>query len=299
VGALDGNLYCLDANSGSVTWKFQTGGPIQATPTIVDNAVYVASSTPVPDGTLYKLDASDGSVIWNVAIPYVLDRSGDMGHYLFASPTVGDGKVFVRSGLYMNYALDATTGETIWACEARINPGTSYQAGGVIQQCAMLYVHDRVFFNDFYGISCRNATDGSEIWYTWLSRENLAQGLTYAYNRIYTVTEARCLYVLDEASGEKLSYYDQFGSQMHSMPSLSNGFLYVGCRDWNVYCFGEDMLMEDESAPSASISSEQVWSSPIKLTETAPITAETVILAVISVACIIGTVSFWTLRKRK
>jgi outer membrane protein assembly factor BamB len=239
VGSLDGNLYCLDANSGTVLWKFQTGGEILATPTIVDGAVYVPSCTPIPNGHLYKLDADDGTVIWDAIIPYVLDRTFDMGNYLLASPTVAEGMVFVRNGVYLTYALNATTSEIIWTCEARINIGTGYQAAGVIQQGAVLYMHGRVFFNDYYGISCRNATDGSEIWYSWLSRESLAQGLAYAYSRIYTVTETRSLYVLDEFTGAKLSSYSGFGSQMHSMPSLYNGSLYVGCRDWNVYCFGE------------------------------------------------------------
>jgi outer membrane protein assembly factor BamB len=300
VGALDGNVYCLNANSGSVIWKFQTGGEILATPTIVDNAIYVPSCTPIPNGSLYKLDANDGSVIWNVNIPYVLDRTFDMGNYLLASPAVGGGMVFVRSGVYTNYALNATTGEVIWTFNARINTGTAYQAGGVIQQGAMLYMHGRVFFNDYYGISCRNATDGSEIWYTWLSRESLAQGLAYAYSRIYTVTETRCLYVLDEFTGTKLSCYDGFGSQMHSMPSLYNGYLYVGCRDWNVYCFGDTRLMSSEPAPSASISSEQVWSNPTTPTaEASLITTEIAIIAAVAVACIIGVVAFWALRKRK
>jgi outer membrane protein assembly factor BamB len=57
----------------------------------------------------------------------------------------------------------------------------------------------------------------------------MAQGLAYAYGRIYTVTETKCLYVLDEFTGAKLSYYNNFGAQMHSMPSLYNGSLYIGC----------------------------------------------------------------------
>jgi len=56
VGSLDGNLYCLNANTGTVIWKFQTGGPIQATPTIVNDEIYIPASTPIPNGTLYKLD---------------------------------------------------------------------------------------------------------------------------------------------------------------------------------------------------------------------------------------------------
>ncbi|MDE0505902.1 MAG: PQQ-binding-like beta-propeller repeat protein, partial [Candidatus Poribacteria bacterium] len=47
-------------------WKFKTGGPIHASPIIVDGTVYVGST----DGTLYALDAKRWGVKWTF-------RSGD------------------------------------------------------------------------------------------------------------------------------------------------------------------------------------------------------------------------------
>ncbi len=78
VGSLDGNLYCLNANSGDINWKFKTDGPIRATPTIVDNRIYFPSctgvypiylATPSPNGDFYCLNADTGSVIWHKEIP--------------------------------------------------------------------------------------------------------------------------------------------------------------------------------------------------------------------------------------
>lgn len=240
VGSLDGNLYCLDANSGNVTWKFQTGGPIVATPTIVGNAIYIPSCTPIPNGKFYKLDLN-GNVVWNLTIPYVLDKTLGAGFYLLASATVAPdlGMVFLRNGLRLNYALNATTGATIWTYDGRYNPGTPFQSGGVSQLNAMLYKYGTLYFNDFYGITALNALNGSEVWHAYLSRENLAQGLSCAYGRIYTVNEAGVLYVLDALTGEKLSYYYFGNLQMHSIPTPWNGSLYVGTNDWNVYCFEE------------------------------------------------------------
>ena len=298
VGALDGNLYCLDANSGTVVWKYQTGGAITAAPAIADGAIYVSSNTPKPNGALYKLDLS-GKVIWNINIPYVLDPTPGSGQWLPAAPTVADGMVFLRNGMRLNYGINATTGAIIWTYDGKYNPGTSNQLGGVIQDNAMLYNYGRLYFNDFFGITCRNATDGSEIWYAYLSRENLAQGLAYAYGRIYTVNEIGVVYVLNALTGEKLSYYEVGGAQMHSTPSLYNGNLYVGSCDWNLYCFGEARLMSGEPAPSASISSQQIMSNPTEATEAPFITTEIAILTAVAVACIIGIVSYWAQRKRK
>jgi hypothetical protein len=75
-----------------------------------------------------------------------------------------------------------------------------------------------------------------------MSRENLAQGLSYAYGRIYTVNEAGALYVLDSLTGEKLSYYEFGNLQMHSIPTPYNGSLYVATNDWNLYRFDEAMV---------------------------------------------------------
>ncbi|MCW4016322.1 MAG: PQQ-binding-like beta-propeller repeat protein [Candidatus Bathyarchaeota archaeon] len=296
VGGLDGNLYCFDASNGDVLWQFQTGGPISATPTIVDNAIYISATTPSPNGTLYKLDANTGNEIWNVAIPYFYS----VGNNMLASPTVAEGMVFVRGSHRFNYALNATTGETIWMYDGLHNPGTPEQLGGAQQRDAILYKYGRVYFCDYYGISCRNATDGTELWYTYLSRETFSPGLSYAYQRIYVVTEAQVLYVLDALTGEKISYYGEFNGHIWSTPTPYNGNLYVGCIDWGLYCFEESRTASFTSeAPSASLSSEQIMLNTMETTEKADISTETAITAAIAVACTIGIVSFYILRKRK
>lgn len=243
VGSLDNKVYCLDANSGNILWTCPTDGVIRATVSVVDNAVYASSCAPasgsVGNGTLYKIDASNGNVIWTTKIPYSMNRTTGQGNYLFAAPTVADGVVFVRSGLFYTFGVNATTGKIIWTYEARFNPGTQVQSGGVIQINAPLYRSGKIYMNDFYGIVCLNATYGTEIWYTYLSRENVSPGLAYSFGRIYTVAESRVLYVLDAQNGSKVSYYDNFGSQIHSNPALYNGSVYVGCQDWNLYCFSD------------------------------------------------------------
>ncbi len=66
-------------------------------------------------------------------------------------------------------------------------PGYWWTIWRVMQLVSPLYKYGKIYMNDFYGIVCLNATTGNQTWYTYLSRENLAQGLAYSYNRIYTV----------------------------------------------------------------------------------------------------------------
>jgi outer membrane protein assembly factor BamB len=231
----DGKLYCFSASDGALLWKFNTGGTFSTSPLVVGDAVFIPASK-APGGILFKLDANNGTQIFNVTIPGYLSSPG-----VSASAVYGEGMVFVRTTYRYNYAVNATTGEIVWTVESRYNPGTPEQYTAVTQVCAMLYQYGRVYFNDFYGITCVNAFNGSELWHTWLSRENLAQGLSYSYGKIYTVNEAGVLYVLDALTGKKLSYYEfpGGGAQLHSMPVPYNGSLYVGSLDWNLYCFEE------------------------------------------------------------
>jgi outer membrane protein assembly factor BamB len=286
VGALDGNLYCLDMTTGAISWKYQTGGPIIAAATIADNAVFVPSCTQRPDGTLYKLDLN-GNLVWKIAIPYVLNATAGAGYWLCTAPTYADGMVFLRNAFRLNYGIDAATGEILWTYDGQYNPGTPSQLGGVLQINAMLYSYGKLYFNDFYGITCLNAKNGSVIWTTWLSRENLAQGLAYSYGRIYTVNELGALYVLDALTGDKISVNTDFGSsQMRSAPSLYTGNLYVGANDWNLRCFGEARTMNTAASaspvspspmPSATPEATPVISeaSPIPTTSSVPTNAPT------------------------
>jgi len=299
VGSLDGYLYCLDANSGAVIWKFTGEQPcvIFASPTISGNAIYLASTRggypvgsgpAVTNGDFYRLDLN-GNVIWHNEIPYLLNLTANRGNNLFASPTVAAdlGMVFLRNGYRMNYAFNATTGATLWTYDGMYNPGTPGQAGGAPQMDALLYKYGALYFGDYYGISCLNATNGKAVWFTYLSREVNMQGLTYAYGRVYVVTEAGVLYVLDASTGAKLSYYEFGNFQMHSLPVPYNGNLYVGAPDWNMYCFGDSRVMS-AAAPQASVSSVSSLQAqePSVITPFAPASTPTTAYIAIAVAVI-------------
>ncbi|MFB3889692.1 MAG: PQQ-binding-like beta-propeller repeat protein [Candidatus Bathyarchaeia archaeon] len=246
VGAADKNLYCIDADTGTVLWKFNTPGTISTTPAVDNGAVFIPCSTSGLAALLFKLDANTGAQIFNVTLP------GFGGGTVSASPSVGGGMVFVRTTYRFNYAVNASTGKIVWMIDSRYNAGTPQQVTGPTQVTAMLYAFGRVYFNNYYGISCVNAFNGTELWYTFLSRENLAQGLSYSYGRLYTVNENGVLYVLDALTGEKLSYYEFVGggAELHSTPTPYNGSLYVASFNWNLYRFDEAPPAEPYTPPS-------------------------------------------------
>ncbi len=57
---IDHHVYCLDASTGKVVWRFATEGPIRLAPTVTKQRVYVGSD----DGFVYCLDTAKGQLVW-------------------------------------------------------------------------------------------------------------------------------------------------------------------------------------------------------------------------------------------
>ncbi|RRJ33530.1 outer membrane protein assembly factor BamB family protein [Halocatena pleomorpha] len=95
----------------TVAWRFPIGSPIDQ-PVVAAGQVYISDST-----ALHVHDAATGSQQWTVATDTA---------QLYTAPTVRDGVVYlgVRNGPESVVALDAASGEQLWAFEA-------HQAGAV------------------------------------------------------------------------------------------------------------------------------------------------------------------------
>lgn len=248
-------LYCFNALNGAIIWTYNATQDIHTMkPTVVDGAVYFGANgifMREAGPHVIKLNATTGAQIFNVVIP------GYFGGYsyfpnIYASVTVGAGMAFARGIYRYNYALNATTGAIVWMVDGKYNPGSPFQAQGNGQYAPMLYEYGIVYFPDYYGITAVNALNGTELWSTYLSRENAGPGISYSYGRIYTVTEAGALYVLDASSGAKLSFYQLGHTTLKSVPTPYNGSLYLGSRDWNLYCFQEAPPQQFHGALSTS-----------------------------------------------
>ena len=107
-GSSDGNIYALDAVTGGLRWKFQTGDVVHSSPAIADGTLYAGSW----DTFLYALDAATGQEKWRF-------KTGDDPEYhnhvgIQSSPMVADGVVYFGSRDSYAYAVEAATGKQIW-----------------------------------------------------------------------------------------------------------------------------------------------------------------------------------------
>jgi outer membrane protein assembly factor BamB len=144
IGNGDGKVYALRLEDGTLAWSFATGDRVWATPLVHENTVYVASL----DKSLYALDLTNGSEKWSLetlgALPgapvmaggklwvygfgdqiyQVAPETGDVlwtfeggEDWFWATPTVGEERIFFSDVAGNVYAFDIDTQELVWKTE--------------------------------------------------------------------------------------------------------------------------------------------------------------------------------------
>ena len=144
----------LAPNGNQTFWKFQTSGPIKASPVASGGKVFVGST----DGYLYAVNATSGAKLWEFWAGSAVNTS-----------TIGLGKVFITCAAGIAYALDVDSGTQIW----------NKSLGGKSSSASPLLVGSRIFavgnqiiyaLNEAVGVQLfdegvRNASDIERLMY--------------------------------------------------------------------------------------------------------------------------------------
>jgi outer membrane protein assembly factor BamB len=142
VGGDDPGFFAVDAASGQLLWRGDTGTDENGTAVVADGTAYLGGSAESGEGHLYAFDAATGALLWcrdePIFTPAVLDGVGYSGSvagivYAFDTATgqerwrvslggvvrpvaVAQGVVYAPSdGDRALYALDAATGQQLWS----------------------------------------------------------------------------------------------------------------------------------------------------------------------------------------
>jgi outer membrane protein assembly factor BamB len=111
-----------------------------------------------------------------------------------------------------------------------------------------------VYLIDKFDLAAVNGTTGAAIWSKYTGDE-LYVSPSYADGKVYMVTSQRHIFVLDvENRGEILASATTLSSSWSS-PTIANNRLYIGCNDWNVYCFKENITSTATAATPTPTSS--------------------------------------------
>jgi outer membrane protein assembly factor BamB len=173
----------------------------------------------------------------------------NVGAWVFSSPAIKDGKVYVGSYTGKVYCLDAATGGLVWAFRTgnRILSSPAVASG-------LVYIGSR----DNY-VYCLDQFTGELVWKyktgDWtisspaiVPGPEIVTGREYFGDKVY-VGSADChIYCLDANTGKEL-WKSKFDNAVFSGPAVANGKVYAGCHDLYVHCLNAD-------------TGETIWLSP-------------------------------------
>jgi len=230
IGNKHGDLYALDAKTGTQQWIFQTGnvglavpGGTGSSPAVVDGSVYING-----DKKVYAIDAKSGIEQWNV-------REG-----FTASPAVVDDTVYAVSRDSI-YALDARTGAEKWSSRLSGLVNSSPAVGN-----GTVYVGDEK--GHVYAL---DAQTGAEQWRKKTGEKikspAIADGTVYVAEETRFLTHDNKLYALNAQTGDQRWTVP---SNHLSAPVVANGFVYFGGRGTTYKTFEE---LSDDGSEQESV----------------------------------------------
>jgi outer membrane protein assembly factor BamB len=220
-GSYDGNLYAVDAATGTLTWKFQTAGEITSSPAVAEGIVYVNNDT-----GLYALDAHKGVQKWllKTGEPVPFAHRWD---YFQSSPAWVDGVLYFGSADGYLYAVEANSGKVLWrfqtAGRVRASPAV---ADGVVYGGSMdgnLYALDAATGK----LKWRFKTEGNPFFPLGevQSTPAVAEGAVYFGSR------DGHLYAVEITTGKKRWAFSHDGSWCISGPAVADGLVFAGSSD--------------------------------------------------------------------
>jgi serine/threonine-protein kinase len=192
-------VQALNRRTGAVLWTYHAANPVQASPFIVDDVVYVAT-----DHKVSALELGSGKTIWETP-------TGTQDSFMVA-PAYAHGVLYTTGGRGL-FALDAKTGKQIWTTPA------SDQFTGLALSDTQIFVGN---FDKSFRAYDRQT--GKELW-KFQGGNVFWSSPALLNNIVYTGNIDRNLYALDAATGNKLWSFQAAGSSP-SDPVIAGDVVY-------------------------------------------------------------------------
>ncbi|KPJ59607.1 MAG: hypothetical protein AMJ46_10315 [Latescibacteria bacterium DG_63] len=213
-GCRDGNLYCLDAETGEEVWKSRVGAGIGSSPVVSKGNVFVGSY----DGRFRSFDAASGNKNWD------FKTAGK----IVSSPSVASGRVLFGSYDRNLYCLSEQDGKLRW----------KHEAAGLVWSSPCVS-KGRVFFGSADGsFYCLSLDSGKQHW------REVAPGGVYSSPAVEGEVVCfgslgKLFHFLDVSDGKELFRVKAEG-EVRASPVLAGRSAYVGADDGFVRCISVD-----------------------------------------------------------
>lgn len=219
-----GKTHCLNKTSGTEIWSYESGSP-DSSPAVANTKVFVSSVNPY--NAVYCIDTNSGKLIWrwNGTPPQYVAENESRIYPLF-SPTAVDGKVFVGSSDGNFYCLNENTGELIWSCKM-----------GCVEKPPTVLGSKVIVGSNDAKIYCLNKNTGELIW-SYETGGSVDSSPAVTDGKVFASSWNGNIYCLDEDTG-KLIWRYKTGDNIKSSPAVADGKVFVGSDDNKIYCLNE------------------------------------------------------------
>jgi outer membrane protein assembly factor BamB len=218
VGSDDGNLYALDARSGTDRWRLDLGASLPSTPVFGNGVVAVSDK----NGVLHGVAAATGAEVWHTA-PVVNA----------ASPVLAGGIVYINGTDHRAHGFDLQTGVERWSWTTTADLSNAFAIAA-----------DTAYIGSQDGVLHAVALAGShELWsYQMLIGTDLGYPLVSGDVVVVTTKQGAGepsgeLYALDRTSGKLLWRFRGPSGLQISPGSVRDGILYAPTQADGIYAF--------------------------------------------------------------
>ncbi len=209
VGALDNNVYALDAITGEFSWKYACDGGIVSTPAYHARTIHFGSE----DQRVYAISANTGRVVWTY------QTEGPIR----SSPIIRDRHVFIGSDDGFIHVINAASGRLA----VKINGSSPIRSSPCIED-------DLVFFGTEDGdIFC--AEFGGKVRWRVNARRAVTSSPRIQDGVVYFGSVDGMLYAIDAKTGWTLWRFRMDRGTI-STPWLTDQHAYIGSADGHIYC---------------------------------------------------------------
>jgi outer membrane protein assembly factor BamB len=206
----DGNLYCLDRQSGAFRWKHRLGDVSVAAPLVRNGAVYAVGF----DSCFSAIDVATGDLLWRIQLgePVEFTELKAVGSFVYVAGR--GGSVF---------SIDPASRSIRW----RRKVGSLFRSQ--ISASPQL-----ICAADGQGIYGLDPMTGQTKW----RRDIPGEGPTEAHGRIYSFASDRDILVLDLSTGATLAYYAVGEPGFFNQPVVVGNRILAAARG-RIYCFAD------------------------------------------------------------
>jgi eukaryotic-like serine/threonine-protein kinase len=208
-------LYCLNAETGKLVWRFTTQDQIRCMPTVVGDRSFVAGC----DSTLHIIDLVEGKEVAGVPI------EGPTG----VTPAVFGDHVFFGTEGGVVFSIDWKQAKVAWKAQPA-GSAQPYRASPAVQE-GIVVVGSRN-----RKVEAFDPATGNALW-SFATKQRIDSSPVIVGSRVFVGAADGRLYGLNLKDGKQLWEYQATGGFTGS-PAVADGKLVIATDRGVVYCFG-------------------------------------------------------------